>query len=129
MALHIECIASSEVPVEVEGVTPDVMQPMNLDQIKRLKIFQGNREMELADLFNVQGDPIDGEVHWNGDLTGVHWIGAKMSAGKVTVHGSAGRHVGSECRGAESMLWEIPVTGWVVKCTAVPSMYGAGQGT
>jgi len=99
MALHIECIASSEVPVEVEGVTPDVMQPMNLDQIKRLKIFQGNREMELADLFNVQGDPIDGEVHWNGDLTGVHWIGAKMSAGKVTVHGSAGRHVGSEMSG------------------------------
>ena len=99
MAIQLEYTAETDVPVEVEGVVPDVLRRLSLDEIRRHKIFHGNCEIELAEMFEVRGDPTDGQMHWQGDLTGVHWIGAKMTSGSVIVHGGAGRHVGSDMAG------------------------------
>lgn len=99
MSLLLEYIAQTDIPVEVEGVVPNVLQHMSLDEIKSHKIFHGNREIELAEMFTVHGDPTDGQLEWKGDLTGVHWLGAKMVSGSIIVHGKAGRHLGSEMVG------------------------------
>ena len=101
MPLQITLLESSSVPLEVEGLVPDQLQPRKLAEIERMDVFQGNRKIPLAEFFSVSGDPTDGHVIWEGNLAGVHWIGAKMKSGLVEVRGDAGRHVGSEMSGGE----------------------------
>jgi formylmethanofuran dehydrogenase subunit C len=72
-----------------------------LTEIEKLPIYLGNRELPVAELFDVSGDPSDEQIEWQGELSGVHWIGAKMKSGSVRVSGNAGRHVGSEMSGGE----------------------------
>ena len=90
---------NTSVPVEVEGLTPSAAGRMTLAEIERFEIFHGNRKIPLAEFFEVRGDPQDGRFEFEGNLSGVHWIGAKMSDGEIHVHGDAGRHVGSEMTG------------------------------
>src|SRR5205809_5966595 len=92
---------TSSVPLEVEGITPDIARGKSLAEIEKLEVFEGNVKSRLADYFSVSGDSTD-EVHeWEGDLSGVHWIGAKMQSGRSVVSGNAGRPIGSETRGGE----------------------------
>ncbi len=101
MALQIRLKTTSSVPLEVEGITPDSVRGKTLAEIERLGIFQGNVKLPLAEFFSVSGDA-GGEVHgWEGELAGVHWIGAKMTSGRIVIQGSGGRHIGSEMRGGE----------------------------
>jgi formylmethanofuran dehydrogenase subunit C len=91
--------ATTSIPVEVEGLTPSAVRGMALADIERFEIFHGNRKVPLAEFFDVRGDPHDARFEFEGDLAGVHWIGAQMSEGEIHVHGDAGRHVGSEMTG------------------------------
>ena len=101
MPLRFTLRAKTNVPLEVEGITPDAVRGKSLAEIERLEIFEGNVKTPLAEFFGVSGDSADELHEWEGDLAGVHWIGAKMTSGKVVVGGNAGRHVGSEMRGGE----------------------------
>jgi formylmethanofuran dehydrogenase subunit C len=101
MSLRIEFTATTKVPVEVEGIVPDVVRDLTLEQIRSLEIFHGNESIACGDFFDISGDPSDGSMDWHGNLSGVHWIGAKMKSGTIHVHGMAGRHVGSEMTGGE----------------------------
>src|SRR5207248_10970652 len=89
---------NSSVPLEVEGITPDAIRDKSLAEIEKLEVFEGNVKSRLADFFSVSGDAADEIQEWEGDLAGVHWIGAKMQSGKVIISGNAGRHIGSEMR-------------------------------
>ncbi len=98
--------AETGVPVEVEGLVPQTVRAQSLAEIQRSEIFHGNEKRPLADFFTVSGDPSDGRIEFEGNLAGVHWIGAHMSEGTIHVAGNAGRHLGSEMTGGE-----IHVTG------------------
>jgi formylmethanofuran dehydrogenase subunit C len=101
MPLRLTLRQPSAVPLEVEGITPDAVRGKSVAEIERLEMFQGNVKLPLAEFFSVSGDAAD-EVHdWEGNLAGVHWIGAKMKSGRVIVHGNGGRHIGSEMTGGE----------------------------
>ena len=97
--LHLRYKADTSIPVEVEGLTPTAVREKSLSEIERFEIFHGNRKVPLAELFDVSGDPADAGLEFEGDLAGVHWIGAHMSDGEIRVRGNAGRHVGSEMTG------------------------------
>jgi formylmethanofuran dehydrogenase subunit C len=101
MPLRFSLRQRSTVPLEVEGINPDVLQGKPLAEIERLEIFQGNVKTPLAEFFRVAGDPGDLVHEWEGELAGIHWLGTKMTAGKIIVEGSAGRHIGSEMSGGE----------------------------
>ena len=101
MSLTVTFNASTHVPVEVEGITPDVVREMSLDDIRAMDVFHGNEKIPFGDFFDVSGDPSDEIIDWHGDLTGVHWIGTKMQSGRINVHGNCGRHLGSEMAGGE----------------------------
>jgi formylmethanofuran dehydrogenase subunit C len=88
--------ADTSVPVEVEGLTPSAVRGLSLEAIQRFEVFHGNRKVPLAELFDASGDPSDARIEFQGNLAGVHWIGAQMSEGEIHVRGNAGRHVGSE---------------------------------
>jgi formylmethanofuran dehydrogenase subunit C len=96
----------------VEGLTPDWACDKTLAEIERFEVFHGNRKVPLAEMFAVAGDASDKRFDFEGDLSGVHWIGAHMRSGTIFVHGPAGRHVGSELRGGEIRV-EGDVGGWV----------------
>ncbi len=104
MVLCLRFKNPSPVPLEVEGLTPEHLSSLSLSEVERSIIFQGNRKVPLGDYFRASGDPSDAVVHWEGDLAGVHWIGAKMTAGEIRVIGNAGRHLGSEMRGGRILV-------------------------
>jgi formylmethanofuran dehydrogenase subunit C len=99
--LSLRYIAQTTAPVEIQGLTPIVLRGMSLAQIEKLTVYHGNRPAALADLFAVSGDASDGRMVLEGDLSGVHWIGAGMSEGSIHIAGHAGRHVGSQMTGGE----------------------------
>jgi formylmethanofuran dehydrogenase subunit C len=101
MPLRLLYHAETSVPVEVEGLLPAVVREKRLGEIENLMLFHGNRQLPLAEFFKVSGDPSDSRIEFEGNLSGVHWIGAKMSEGSIHVAGPAGRHVGSEMYGGE----------------------------
>jgi formylmethanofuran dehydrogenase subunit C len=107
LTYHLE----TSVPVEVEGLTPDWACDKSLAEIERFEIFHGNRKLALAEIFAVVGDASDKRFDFEGNLWGVHWIGAQMRSGQIYVHGPAGRHVGSEMRGGEIRV-EGNAGGW-----------------
>ena len=101
MTLVLATQYRDSIPLEVEGVTPDITRDKTLTEIEKLQVFQGNRQGVLADFFSVSGDPSDARIQWQGNLSSVHWIGAGMTAGQMTIEGSAGRHVGSRMRAGQ----------------------------
>jgi formylmethanofuran dehydrogenase subunit C len=101
MPLRLVYQADTGVPVEVEGLIPQAVRDKSTAEIERIEIFHGNEKRPLADFFSVSGDPGDECIEFEGDLSGVHWIGAHMAAGTIRVAGNAGRHVGSEMTGGE----------------------------
>ncbi len=96
MTLRLEYRGGNQVPVEVQGLIPSAVCGRTLSEIARWPVFCGNRQVPLAELFHVAGDPSDQRIEWCGDLSGVHGIGAGMDGGQMHVAGPAGRHAGSE---------------------------------
>ncbi len=106
MSLRLQAKTCHSAPVEVDGLTLAAVRRMSLVDIERLPISCGNSRMALAELFTVAGNPADGEIHFTGDLSGVHRIGAGMTEGTIRVEGNVGPHVGSQMSGGR-----IEVTG------------------
>ncbi len=101
MALQLSLKTATHIPLEVEGLTPDVTRGLSRAEVEKFAIFHGNAKVPLAEFFAVSGEPADSTLVFSGDMSGVHWIGAKMTAGTVRIDGRAGRHVGSQMRGGE----------------------------
>ena len=101
MPLNIEIKQQPNVPLEVEGIVPNAIDSLSTSDISKLPIYHGNEQIELGDYFSITGDAGDQVVNWVGDLSRVHWIGAKMESGHMRVTGNAGRHLGSEQAGGE----------------------------
>ena len=99
MTLEIEQTTATSIPLELESITPDAVRELDIAAIEQLEIFEGNNQAKLGDFFRVSGDPTDEEIRFVGDVSGVHWIGTKMSRGRITIEGSVGRHLGSEMQG------------------------------
>jgi formylmethanofuran dehydrogenase subunit C len=101
MSLTLTYFGQTSLPVEIEGLTPDWAADKPLAEIERFEIFRGNQKLPLAEMFKVSGDAADQRFDFEGNLSGVHWIGARMKSGQIQIHGPAGRHVGSEMAGGE----------------------------
>ena len=101
MPLTLTYTGQTSVPVEIEGFTPSWAKDKSLAEIEQFEIFHGNQKLPLAEMFRVEGNASDLRFDLEGDLSGVHWIGAHMSEGAIHIHGSGGRHIGSEMRGGE----------------------------
>jgi formylmethanofuran dehydrogenase subunit C len=112
MALRLEYRGQTSVPVEVEGLTTDWACDKSLAEIEQFVIFHGNRKVPLAEMFTVSGDASDKRFDLEGNLAGVHWIGAGMASGAIHIHSPAGRHIGSEMHGGEIHV-EGNADGWV----------------
>jgi formylmethanofuran dehydrogenase subunit C len=105
MPVRFQLTQPTTIPLEVDGITPDSLEGKSLGEIERMSVFHGNRKLSIAEFFSVKGEANDGQIEWEGDLTNVHWIGARMQSGEVRIYGEAGRHVGSEMSGGRIQVW------------------------
>ncbi len=99
MTLTIEPRRDLKLPTDLAGIVPDWTRERTLAEIERLAIWHGNRQYPLAELFEVAGDPRDGDIELSGDFSAAHHIGAQMTTGSICVIGSAGQFVGAEMSG------------------------------
>lgn len=97
-----------KVPIEAECITPDVFAGRSVEEIGKLKVWEGNRERSLRELFNVEGEsttkPEEVLIEIFGDVSKVRRIGAQMSAGEIVVHGNVGFHLGEEMAGGKILV-------------------------
>ena len=97
-----------DLKVEADVITPDEFAGKGKADIEKLLVWQGPTQFPLSDFFDVEGNGGDSaedtSIVINGDVSRVKLIGAKMTAGKITIRGSAGMHVGSEMVGGEIVV-------------------------
>ena len=97
--LHLQPRALDSIPVSLAGVLPESLAGKSLADIERTKVWQGNRQVPLAELFTVAGEP-DDLVWWlEGDCSSVHHLGEGMQQGQIRVAGNIGRHAGQAMLG------------------------------
>jgi len=112
MSLTLTYTGQTSVPVEIEGFTPTWAREKTLAEIEQFEIFHGNQKLPLAEMFKIAGSSSDLQFDFEGDLSGVHWIGAQMDEGSIHIHGPGGRHIGSEMQGGEIRV-DGDADGWV----------------
>jgi formylmethanofuran dehydrogenase subunit C len=99
MTLRLTYTAETTIPVEVEGLLPEKIGGMSRTEVEHLTVLVGNRRVPLGELFRVSGETADERLQFEGDLRGVHWVGAGMTRGTIRVRGNVGRHTGSDMAG------------------------------
>jgi len=91
------------VPLETDGVTPDRLAPCSRDEVEALTVWHGNRRAKVGDFFAVSGQAGE-ELRVEGDLRRVKFLGAGMTAGRLTIAGDAGMHTGAGMSGGELVV-------------------------
>lgn len=91
------------VPLEAETIAPDHFLGKTASEIAALPVLHGNESACLGDFFSVSGDG-SAEITLEGDLKRVKWIGARMTQGRITIHGDVGMHLGAGMRGGEIVV-------------------------
>ena len=98
MPIELTLNSKLEVPLEADCICPDRMQSLSIDDVARLTIFYGNRQQQLGEFFDINGQ-VDGDIIVNGDLTNIKHIGTTMSFGSITINGNIGLHTGAAMSG------------------------------
>lgn len=90
------------VPIDARNISPDKFVGKSLDEIRKIKIFEGGRESIIEDIFDVEGPEKSSKESLNnveiiveGPSTGkLRYLGYKMSGGKIIVKGDSGHFIG-----------------------------------
>ncbi|MDI6690661.1 MAG: formylmethanofuran dehydrogenase subunit C [Candidatus Bathyarchaeota archaeon] len=93
-------------PVIAECINPDIFHDKTTKEIEELKIWEGNKQKMLGELFKVEENrtenPQEREaITINGNLNKVRRIGAGMKSGEIIIHGDVGMHLGEEMKGGK----------------------------
>src|SRR3954463_8479833 len=97
MTLTLTLREQPDVPLEADVLTPDRLG--GADDVRALPLWHGNERTRVGEFFAVSGSGDD--VRVEGDLSRVQFVGAGMTAGRLTVAGDVGLHVGARMRGGE----------------------------
>jgi formylmethanofuran dehydrogenase subunit C len=99
---------SFKAPIYADCISPDVFAGKSLKEISALKVWEGNKQCVLKDLFTVKGKvesiPEETTVDIRGNLRKVRTIGAKMTTGKIIIAGDVGMHLGEMMKGGEIIV-------------------------
>ncbi|MBS7648688.1 formylmethanofuran dehydrogenase subunit C [Candidatus Bathyarchaeota archaeon] len=97
-----------KVPVYADCVSPDIFDGKSLEEVLKLKVWEGNKSRILSDLFDVklEQETRDNNITINliGDFSKVRRIGANMTKGKIIVDGNVGMHLGEGMKGGEIIV-------------------------
>src|ERR687892_316141 len=99
MTLTLALREEPVVPLEAEVLCPDRLAGASREEIEALPVWHGNERSRVGEFFDVSGSGDD--VRLEGDLSRVRYVGAGMTAGRLTVAGDVGAHAGAGMRGGE----------------------------
>ena len=93
-------------PIIAECISPDIFQSKNREEIETLKIWEGNKQKRLGELFKVEDTRTEQQQEETtmaiyGDVSRVRRIGAYMTRGELTINGDVGMHLGEEMEGGK----------------------------
>jgi formylmethanofuran dehydrogenase subunit C len=96
------------VPVDSKAISPNVLSEKSLEEIAMLKVWEGNRQIGLGELFNIKdkigGPTSDFHVVVSGDTRKIRCLGYRMSSGFMKIEGNTGMYIGEEmCGGSVSI--------------------------
>jgi formylmethanofuran dehydrogenase subunit C len=97
MTLTLTLREEPVVPLEAEILTPDRLA--GAENVAALPLWHGKERTRVGEFFAVSGSGAD--VRLEGDLNRVEYVGAGMTAGRLTVAGDVGMHAGAGMRGGE----------------------------
>jgi formylmethanofuran dehydrogenase subunit C len=87
------------VPLEADVLRPDRLAGAGRGEVEALPVWHGNERTRLGEFFAISGAGED--LRLEGDLSRVKFVGAGMTAGRLTVAGDVGMHAGAGMRGGE----------------------------
>ena len=84
--------------VDLAAFTPDRLAEKTVEEIRRIPLWLGNRQVDTGDLFRVDGGDTD-SILIQADSDRLDGIGTGMTRGQILVEGRAGAYLGREMRG------------------------------
>ena len=99
MPLTLRWADATTLPVDGDGLRPDLLAGLSAAEFARRPILVGNAPAEVGELFRAEGDPADGHLVIEGDLRRLRRLGAGMASGTLTVRGDAGPGLGAGMEG------------------------------
>jgi formylmethanofuran dehydrogenase subunit C len=99
MTLTLTMREQPVVALEAEALTPDRLAAASRAEIEGLPVWHGKERTRVGEFFAVSGSGDD--VRVEGDLSRVKFVGAGMTAGRLTVAGDVGMHAGAGMQGGE----------------------------
>jgi len=95
-------------PVDGRAISPDILVAKSTEEIDSTKIWEGNKQIELAEIFQVvervEGTSNEILVRVVGDASKIRKIGYRMASGSLVVDGSAGMYLGEEMSGGSIIV-------------------------
>ncbi|MBE8540401.1 formylmethanofuran dehydrogenase subunit C [Geoglobus acetivorans] len=86
-----------DVSVEAE-LTPELAEK-SLEEIKNFKVWYGNAEKTLGELFDVEKEGDGKKLLLDGDFSKVKWVGTGMDDGEIVIKGNIGANCGAYMKG------------------------------
>ncbi len=90
-----------EPPLQRVDLSPLTAQPLtgrSLEEVARIELATGNRPITVGALFALEGEP-GGDLELRNCCSGLDWIGAGMTEGRLLVYGDAGAYLGAGMTG------------------------------
>jgi formylmethanofuran dehydrogenase subunit C len=104
------------VPIDAPDLGPDGIIGKSLDEICKIEIWEGNRKINLGEIFDVNGEKVDKleelSIRVIGDVSKVKRIGQNMSGGNIQIDGNAGMYLGNKMKGG-SIIVSGDVRSWL----------------
>ena len=100
MSIKLRLHTQSDVPLEMNCITPDSIKSLSQSGVEHLEIFHGNHKARLGDFFTVKGKGQE-SIHVEGDAAAIKYIGAGMTHGEIVIDGDAGMHLGCGMTGGQ----------------------------
>ncbi|MEM2058939.1 MAG: formylmethanofuran dehydrogenase subunit C, partial [Thermoproteota archaeon] len=93
------------VPVEVEEIVPNRIAGLSLQELLKMSIWVGNKQLSLNSVFEVEGEvgskPEEVKIVFQGYTNRLRRVGEKMSAGEIEVQGDVGAYAGRKMSGGK----------------------------
>lgn len=90
------------VPIDAPELNPDSIIGKSLDEIRDIEVWEGNRKINLGEIFDVNGEQADKIeelcIRVIGDVSKVKRIGQNMSGGNIQIDGNAGMYLGNKMK-------------------------------
>ncbi|PQO27219.1 formylmethanofuran dehydrogenase subunit C [Blastopirellula marina] len=99
--MKLQLIHDITVGLDLRGVLPARLLGMTADEVARVTVWEGNRQVQLGQLFEIvlEDERSAGMLRIIGDLSKADNIGAGMEEGKLFVQGKVGHHAGQAMKG------------------------------